>query len=80
MIPLDEVKSLIERGIEGAVAEVNDMTGTSDHYEAVVVSAAFEGRSLIQRHKMVYDALGEAMSGPIHALKLKTMTPQQANN
>ncbi len=75
-LTIEQVKELIESGIAGSMAEVSDMTGTSDHFEAVVTSAAFEGVSLIQRHKMVYEALGDAMTGPIHALKLKTLTPE----
>ena len=75
-LTIEQVKELIEQGIAGSRAEVSDMTGTSDHFEAVVISSAFEGVSLVQRHKMVYEALGDAMMGPIHALKLKTLTPE----
>lgn len=68
----DEVKTHIEAGIEGAEATVTDLTGTGDHFKAEVVSAAFEGKTPIQQHKMVYEALGELMKGPIHALQLTT--------
>ncbi|MBI2376667.1 MAG: BolA family transcriptional regulator [Deltaproteobacteria bacterium] len=68
----DEVKSRIERGIPGALAEVVDTTGTGDHFDATVVAGAFRGKSMIQQHRMVYAALGDAMQGPIHALKLET--------
>ncbi len=56
--------------------EVTDLTGTKDHWEALIVSDAFSGKSRIQQHQMVYEALGEWMSGPIHALALKTYTPE----
>ena len=79
MLSIEQVKALIEGGITDAEVTVIDMTGTSDHFEAVVVSSSFVGVSLLQRHQMVYNALGDAMSGPIHALKLKTLTPEQAS-
>jgi stress-induced morphogen len=52
--------------------EVEDLTGTKDHYRAVIVDAAFAGKSRIEQHKLVYRALGELMNGPVHALALET--------
>jgi stress-induced morphogen len=52
--------------------EVEDLTGTKDHYRAVIVDACFAGVSRIEQHKLVYRALGELMSGPVHALALET--------
>ncbi|HIA01405.1 MAG TPA: BolA family transcriptional regulator [Myxococcales bacterium] len=78
MLSTTQVKDMIEKGLAGASAEVNDLTGTGDHFEATVVSEAFTGQSLIKQHQLVYAALGDAMAGPVHALKLKTMTPEQA--
>jgi stress-induced morphogen len=60
-----------------ARVELRDLTGTEDHWEAVVVSDAFRGKTPIQRHRMVFDALAEEMKGPIHALALKAWTPDQ---
>lgn len=68
----DEVKRRIEGGIPDSVADVQDLTGTGDHFQAEVTAPAFEGKSRIEQHQMVYTALGELMSGPIHALKLTT--------
>ena len=68
----DEVKARIEAGIPGATATVEDMTGTGDHFAAVVVAPGFEGKTLMQMHRLVYAALGDLMKGPIHALKLET--------
>lgn len=68
----DEVKQKIEAGIPGAQATVRDLTGTSDHFSATVISPAFAGKSVLEMHRMVYAALGEAMKGPIHALQLDT--------
>lgn len=71
----DEVKTLIEAGIPESSATVEDLTGTGDHFKAEVISPAFSGKTPIQQHKMVYEALGEQMKGPIHALQLTTRTP-----
>ena len=74
-----EIRARIEAHIAGAVAEVRDYTGTGDHFEVRVVADAFEGLSLVQRHQMIYAALGAAVDGQtIHALALKTLTPAQA--
>ena len=68
----DEVKQLIEAGIDGARATVTDLTGTGDHFKAEVSAPGFAGKTMIQQHKMVYEALQEEMKGPIHALQLFT--------
>ena len=73
-----EVKDLIEKALPGALVEVEDQTGTGDHFGAVVVSPAFAGKMLVQRHQLVYGALGSLVGGPIHALALKTWTPEEA--
>ena len=72
-----EVQQKIEHGLPGARVEVKDLTGGGDHFEALVVSASFEGKSLIERHQAVYAALGDAMRAQVHALTLKTLTPEQ---
>ena len=76
MIEPERVRELIAQAFPGAEIEVVDLTGTKDHYQARVVAADFAGRSLVEQHQMVYRALGEAMHGPIHALALKTFTPE----
>ena len=55
--------------------EVKDLTGTKDHYQAVIVSSAFSGKTRIEQHQLVYGALGELMAGPVHALALETRVP-----
>ena len=57
---------------DAARIEVEDLTGTKDHYKAVVVSARFAGKTRIEQHQLVYSALGELMNGPVHALALET--------
>lgn len=74
----EEIEAKIQSAIPDARVELKDLTGTEDHWEAVIVSEAFAGKSPVQRHRMVFDALAEEMKGPIHALTLKTFTPDQA--
>ncbi len=69
------VAKLIEQGLPDASAEVR--TDGSGHYEATVVSAAFDGKRSLRRHQMVYGTLGELVGGEIHALNLKTFTPEE---
>jgi stress-induced morphogen len=76
MLEPEKVKELLAAGFPGADIEIVDLTGTKDHYQARIVSAAFAGKSLVEQHQLVYRALGEAMAGPIHALALRTYTPE----
>lgn len=73
----EDVKERIEQAIPGALAEVEDYTGGGDHFRATVTAAAFEGCSRIAQHRLVYDVFGAEIGGPIHALSLKTQTPQK---
>lgn len=60
---------------------VNDLTGTQDHYQAVVISPAFEGKMMIEQHRLVFGLCkAEIDSGELHALTLKTYTPSQAKS
>lgn len=78
MFNAEKIKAVVEAAITGAKAEVRDMTGTGDHFEVVVVSTAFEGKKSVERHRMVYAAIGSAVGNEIHALALKTLTPAEA--
>ena len=71
----DDIAAKIRTALPDAAVELRDLTGTEDHWEAVVVSQAFAGKSLLQQHRLVFDALADEMKGPIHALTLKTFTP-----
>jgi acid stress-induced BolA-like protein IbaG/YrbA len=75
-----EVESLIRQGIPDAHVEVRDTTGGGDHFDALIVSAGFEGKGLVERHQTVYKALGDAMRVRVHALSLRTLTPAQYEN
>lgn len=72
----EEVRRLLLAAFPDAKLELVDLTGTRDHYQARIVSTAFAGKSPIEQHQLVYGALGAAMHGPIHALALKTYTPE----
>jgi stress-induced morphogen len=76
-ISLEEIRTRIRAALPDADVRVADETGGGDHLAAVVVSAAFRGQSLLDRHRAVYAALGDAMRGPIHALALTTLTPDE---
>ena len=69
----------IRAALPDAVVEMKDLTGTEDHWQARIVSAGFAGKSLIQRHRLVMAALAEELKGPIHALTLDVMTPEESN-
>jgi len=71
----DAVRQRLVASFPDAVVEVTDLTGTEDHFQAVVVTPAFQGKTRIEQHKMVYGALGELMNGAIHALALTTRAP-----
>ena len=68
----DAVRTRLLAAFPQATVEVQDLTGTQDHFQALVVTPMFDGKSRIEQHKMVYAALGELMNGPIHALALTT--------
>lgn len=71
----NDIKSLIEQNLAGSTAEVR--TDGMGHYEAVVVCAAFAGKRSVARHQLVYGALGQRVGREIHALQLKTFTPEE---
>ncbi|HKG17109.1 MAG TPA: BolA/IbaG family iron-sulfur metabolism protein [Solirubrobacteraceae bacterium] len=68
----DELKRRIEAAIPGARAEVRDLTGGGDHFQATVAAPGFAGLSRIEQHRLVYDVFGEEVGGAIHALSLRT--------
>ena len=70
----EKIKVMIESGIEGAEAMVD---GDGRHFNARVVSDKFAGLNMIKQHKLVYAALGDNMESAIHALSIKTYTPEQ---
>ena len=71
-------KKLIEKLIKNSIPDANiiieDLRGDGDHYSAIITSKAFEGKSKIEQHKMVYESLEGKMGNELHALMLKTKT------
>ena len=78
MLDPQRLAERIRSALPGAEVEIRDTTGTGDHFEAHVVSDAFENRPMVEQHKMVYAPLGDLLkTGELHALALKTYTPAQ---
>jgi acid stress-induced BolA-like protein IbaG/YrbA len=74
MVRPEDVQSYIEQGMP---CELVQVAGDGHHFEAVIVSAEFRGKSKVQQHQIVYRALGERMREEIHALSMKTLTPEE---
>lgn len=72
------IVSRIKAELNDAEVQLRDMTGTRDHWEAVIISKYFEGLRPIVRQQRVYKALGELMTGPVHAFTMMTLTPEEA--
>lgn len=70
-----ELHRLIREALPDADIRIDDLAGDGDHYAATVISAAFVGKSRVQQHQMVYDALKGRMGGELHALALQTNVP-----
>ena len=76
-IPLDQIQRTIEQHLPDAKVQVNDLTGTGDHIQVHVVAAAFEGKTPIQRHRMIYAMFPSDVGGAIHALSIQARTPNE---
>ncbi len=75
-MPAAEIEQMIKDALPDAQVTINDLAGDGDHYAAHVVSAAFEGKSRVQQHQMVYQALKGRMGNELHALALQTSAPE----
>jgi stress-induced morphogen len=71
-----EIETLIKAALPDARVTIRDLAGDGDHYAAEVVSEAFRGKSRVQQHQMVYEALKGNMGGTLHALALQTSAPE----
>ena len=72
-----EIEGLIKQSLPDAEVTIEDLRGDGDHYAAYVVSKAFKGKSRVQQHQMVYQALQGRMGGELHALALQTSAPPE---
>lgn len=77
MMPIEELRGLIEQAFPGDDVRLTSPMGDDNHFQCVIVSERFAGRTPVERHQMVYAALGDAMREAVHALALKTYTPEQ---
>jgi stress-induced morphogen len=77
-MPMDarEIEQLIKSGIPDANVEIRDLAGDGDHYAATVIAESFRGKSRVQQHQLVYQALKGQMGGTLHALALQTGIPE----
>ncbi|MBU0593774.1 MAG: BolA/IbaG family iron-sulfur metabolism protein [Sulfuricella sp.] len=75
MVTADQIKQYIQNDLPCEYVRVDGDDG--QHFEAVIVSAEFNGKRTVQQHQLVYKALGERMGGEIHALAMKTFTPEE---
>lgn len=72
----DEIEAMIKDALPGAEVEMRDLAGDNDHWAAKVVAPQFAGKSRVQQHKLVYEALDGKMGGVLHALQLTTQAPK----
>ena len=74
-MPLNEIEAMIKAALPDALVTIEDLAGDGDHYAARVVSESFRGKSRVQQHQIVYEALQGRMGGALHALALQTSAP-----
>ena len=74
MVTPAQLRTYIEQGLPCAELRV---TGDGQHFEAIIVSVAFSGKNRVQRHQLVYQALGDRMREEVHALSMRTLTPEE---
>lgn len=72
-----EIEKRIAVGLPQSRVEVRDTTGGGDHFEVLVISPEFSGKTMLERHRMVYSILGDAMKAEVHALALRTLNPEE---
>ena len=73
----NKIKKILKGKIKDSKVFIQDMTGADNHFNLIIISSKFEGLSLIEQHKLVYNALNKMITKDIHALQLKTMTWEQ---
>ena len=74
----EDITAKITATLTDARVELEDLTGTADHWKATIISDGFTGKSMIERHRLVMGILAEELKGPIHALSLDVKTPSEA--
>ena len=79
-MPMDpgEIERLIKQTLPDAEVTLEDLVGDGDHWSATVISSSFKGKSRVQQHQIIYQALGDRMGGELHALALQTSAPEDS--
>ena len=77
MIEPSEIERRIKRVLPDARVHVDDLTGTKDHYDVHIISKAFAGLTPVKRHRLVYEPFKDVLGGPLHAMTITTMTPDE---
>ncbi len=79
-MPAEEIKHLIQSALPDAQIVIKDLAGDNDHFAAYITSKAFQGKTRVQQHQMIYNALGGKMGNQLHALSIHTLVPQEENS
>ncbi len=77
MMPIEELNAMLEGAFPGDEIRLSSPMDDNNHFQLVVVSPKFDGKTMVEQHQLVYQALGDAMREAVHALALKTYTPDQ---
>jgi len=77
---LKEIESMIKEALPDAIVDIQDLAGDGNHYSATVISSAFNGKSKIEQHKIIYNSLKGKMGNELHALALKTKEKNGSTN
>ena len=77
MMPIDELQTMLEKAFPGGEIHLSSPMLDNNHFQLVLISDRFDGKNMVEQHQLVYQALGDAMREAVHALSLKTFTPDQ---
>ena len=77
MMPIEELNAMLEGAFPGDEIRLSSPMEDNNHFQLVVVSPKFDGKTMVEQHQMVYQAIGDSMREAVHALALKTYTPDQ---
>lgn len=77
MMPIEDLRSKLEATFSEDVIQLTSPMQDNNHFQCVIVSPRFEGKTMVEQHQLVYQALGDAMDEAVHALALRTYTPEQ---
>jgi len=79
-MPIAQLRETLEEAFQGDTIKLDSPMNDDNHFQCVIVSSRFQGKTMVERHQLVYQALGDAMKEAVHAFALKTYTPEQWEN